>query len=180
MCFRWETLVLPPSKFRTFKSCKFITSFKIRLKEKEQNSANVPIWCYELLACFSFLFSLFPFLPFFPFFLLLQCIGFAVCTQFCFAFFCSHYSILLSVLGYVCGFPLACLLMLFPASLWATSPFTQLCVLYHGVELTRNADREHFREQPSYFPSAVSTLTTRAKKVEATHTKEVWKSMACF
>lgn len=179
MCFRWETLVLPTSKFITFKSCKFIASFKISVKEKEQNSVNAPIWCYELLACFSFLlfFSLSAFFPFFPW---LQCIGFAVCIQFCFVFFYSHYSILLSVLGYVCGFPLACLLTLFPASCWAASPFTQLCVLYHGVELTRNAGREHFREQPSYFPSAVSTLTTGAEKVEATHTKEVWKSVACF
>lgn len=63
--------MLPLSKYRTFTRCKFIASFKIRVKEKEQNSANVPIRCYELLGSFSFLFSFFPFLPFSPSFPLL-------------------------------------------------------------------------------------------------------------
>lgn len=30
--------------------------------------------------------------------------------------------------------------------------------------MTRNTGREHFREQSSYFSSAVSTVTTEAKK----------------
>lgn len=58
--FRWDTLVLFASKFRTLMSHKFITSFKIRAKRKEQEHLQNSSCCYVLLACFSFLCSFFP------------------------------------------------------------------------------------------------------------------------
>lgn len=121
VCFQWDTLVLLASKCRTFTSCKFIMSFKIRLKQKEQEHVQNSDCCCVLLGCFSFLCSFFPFLPLFstPYNLLV------VCTLFCFGF-CSCHSILLSTLFcVVCGFPVPHLLrpFLFPACFWAAVSF---------------------------------------------------------
>lgn len=128
-CFWWENLALPVSKFRTFTSCKFITSFKIRVKQNEQEHLQSSNCCYTLLACFSFLCSFFPFLPFFPSFPLLTIYWFCG-TYSVLLWFCNCQYILHSVLCYVCGsrLPRLLILFLFPASFWAAVSFhSALC-----------------------------------------------------
>lgn len=128
--------------------CKFKMSFRIRVEQKEQEQASNH--CYVLLACFSFLCSFFPFLLFFLLFHSLLFIGFAVCALFCFGF-CSCQSVLISGLFCVMSVVLLCnslpVLCLSQLVSKLQPPATQLCVLNRGVKLTRNAGREHFREQ---------------------------------
>lgn len=131
------------------------------------------------LSCAHF----FPFCLFFLLFRSLQFIGFAVRTLFCFGFVTvSTFSTLFYVMSVVPACPVFSYSSFSLLVSELQSPSTQLCVLKHGVKLTRNAAREHFREQKSsYFPSAVSMLTAGAKKVEAARTKEhIAKSMACM
>lgn len=110
---------------------------------------------YVLLACFSFLvhfslsasFSSFPLLT--VYWLCSIC---SVLLFFFYFFFSSCFSILISTLFCVMSVVPPCnRLLILCLSLLVSelqSPATQLCVLNHGVKLTRNAaGREHFREQ---------------------------------
>lgn len=102
--------------------------------------------CLASLSCAHF----FPFCLFFHLFHSLQYTGFAECSLFCFVF-CSCHSVLLSILFCVTSVAPLCPVFSYSAfSLLASelqSPSTRLCVLNHGVKLTRNAGREHLREQ---------------------------------
>lgn len=121
------------------------------MKQKEQEHLQNSDGCYVLLACFSFLCSFFPFLPFFPSFPLLKIYWFFSMYS-VLLWFCSCRSILLlSALFCVMSVVPPCPISSYSSfSLLVSelqSPSTQLCVLNHGVKLTRNAGREHFREQ---------------------------------